>query len=83
MSIAMPYLKSQHKNKYNLDLEFIEPADKRLWAIFTVLNVADIYTTHRGLKYTCVEEANPLLGKKVFDIRVKKLCKYTVSNCLQ
>lgn len=54
----------QHKNKYNLDLEFIEPADKSLWAIFTILNIADIYTTHRGLKYSCVEEANPLLGKR-------------------
>ena len=51
-------------NKYNLDLEFIEPADKRLWVIFTALNVADIYTTHRALKFSCVEEANPLLGTR-------------------
>ena len=57
-------LLEQHKNKYNLDLEFIEPADKRLWVIFTALNVADIYTTHRALKFSCVEEANPLLGKR-------------------
>jgi len=51
-------------NKYNFDLEFVEPADKSLWVIFTVLNVADIYTTHRALKFSCVEEANPLLGKR-------------------
>jgi len=27
------------------------------------LQVADVYTTYRGLKYDCVEEANPIFGK--------------------
>tara|TARA_B000000475_G_scaffold192543_1_gene155736 strand:- start:1176 stop:1457 length:282 start_codon:yes stop_codon:yes gene_type:complete len=32
--------------------------------LFVTLQLADIYTTYRGLKYACIEEANPLFGKR-------------------
>ena len=37
--------------------------DNRRIVFFTVLQVADIYTTYRGLKYDCVKELNPFLGE--------------------
>ena len=33
------------------------------WAAFISLQFADIYTTYRGLKYSCVKELNPFLGE--------------------
>ena len=38
-----------------------EPADKWMWALFWGVQIADIYSTHEGIKYDCVKEANPLL----------------------
>tara|TARA_B100000212_G_scaffold337113_1_gene311461 strand:+ start:797 stop:1075 length:279 start_codon:yes stop_codon:yes gene_type:complete len=32
--------------------------------VFVFLQFADIYTTYRGLQYDCVEEANPLFGRR-------------------
>ena len=31
---------------------------------FGALQVLDIYTTYRGLKYDCVKELNPILGER-------------------
>ena len=28
------------------------------------MQVADVYTTYRGLKYNCVKEINPLVGER-------------------
>jgi len=33
------------------------------WTLFYTLQLADIYTTYRGLKYDCVKELNPLVGE--------------------
>ena len=33
------------------------------WTAFITLQLADIYTTYRGLKYSCVNELNPFLGE--------------------
>jgi len=39
-----------------------EPSNLQ-WTTFTTLQLADIYTTYRGLKYDCVKELNPFLGE--------------------
>lgn len=39
----------------------LEPADNWMWALFFGLQLADIYSTNRGVKYDCISEANPLL----------------------
>ena len=33
------------------------------WSVFYGLQLLDIYTTYRGLKYDCVREMNPLVGE--------------------
>jgi hypothetical protein len=38
-----------------------EPADTWMWALFWTIQVADIHSTHSGVKYDCISEANPLL----------------------
>jgi len=38
-----------------------EPVDKWMWALFWGLQLADIYSTHEGVKWDCIQEANPLL----------------------
>ena len=34
------------------------------WATFLTFQLADIYTTYRGLKYNCVREMNPIAGER-------------------
>ena len=38
-----------------------EPADRWMWVMFWGIQLADIYSTHEGIKYDCIKEANPLL----------------------
>ena len=38
-----------------------EPADRWMWVMFWSIQLADIYSTHKGVKYDCIKEANPLL----------------------
>lgn len=38
-----------------------EPADRWMWVMFWSIQLADIYSTHEGIKYDCIREANPLL----------------------
>lgn len=38
-----------------------EPADRWMWVLFWGIQLADIYSTHEGVKYDCIQEANPLL----------------------
>ena len=42
----------------------IEPISNLQWATFFTLQLADIYTTYRGLKYNCVYELNPIVGDR-------------------
>ena len=41
-----------------------EPISNTQIYTFVFLQLADIYTTYKGLQYDCVYEANPLLGEK-------------------
>lgn len=38
-----------------------QPADTWMWALFWGMQLADIYSTHEGVKWDCINEANPLL----------------------
>ena len=42
---------------------FQEPIHPSVYATFWLLQIADVWTTHHGLKYDCVYEANPLLPR--------------------
>tara|TARA_B100002019_G_scaffold269848_1_gene262969 strand:- start:201 stop:479 length:279 start_codon:yes stop_codon:yes gene_type:complete len=47
--------------------------------VFVFLQFADIYTTYRGLQYDCVEEANPIFGRRptVSDMTLTKFAVLT------
>ena len=49
--------------EYTHRWELIDPPSNRDWTLFFFLQVADIWSTYHGLKYDCVEEANPIFGK--------------------
>ena len=49
--------------EYSHRWELIEPPSNRDWSLFVFLQFADIWSTYHGLKYECVEEANPIFGK--------------------
>ena len=55
-------------NPYDLShLEFRsqrKPATKAMWFAFTTLQLLDVYTTERGMRYDCVKELNPLLPER-------------------
>ena len=40
---------------------WVEPAARWRWVMFWGIQLADIYSTHEGIKYDCIKEANPLL----------------------
>ena len=42
----------------------VEPITTKQLAAFGTLQLLDIYTTYRGLKYDCVREINPVIGEK-------------------
>ena len=52
------------RSQYTLHLELIDPPTPRDWTVFVTLQLLDIYTTHRGLKYDCVRELNPIIGEQ-------------------
>jgi hypothetical protein len=55
----------KHLTHPKLDLDFtFERADNVQWTIFFTLQLLDVYTTKEALKFDCVEELNPLLGKR-------------------
>ena len=56
-------LKSKER-KNRLQFTLAEPISNVQWATFVTLQLADIYTTYRGLKYDCVYEMNPIAGEK-------------------
>lgn len=45
-------------------LPFRDPAKGYTWYSFWGLQILDVYTTHRAMKYDCVIELNPLLPKR-------------------
>ena len=40
-----------------------QPADTWMWVLFWGIQIADIHSTSEGIKYDCINEANPLLPK--------------------
>ena len=46
------------------DLEWHDTATPGQWIAFYTIQALDIYSTHRGLKYDCIKEGNPLLGER-------------------
>ena len=55
-----------------------KPASKLSWTVFIGLQLLDIYTTDNILKYNCVEELNPILGKKPSTLKVIALKSATI-----
>ena len=52
------------EKKNELQYTLVEQyTDAQLYT-FAVLQLADMYTTHRGIKYRCVREMNPFLGDR-------------------
>lgn len=45
-------------------LQFNEPYTDFQLISFTTLQLLDVYTTYRGLKYDCVRELNPIVGER-------------------
>ena len=45
-------------------LQLTEPITDFQWGTFVSLQLLDIYTTYKGLKYDCVFETNPLFGER-------------------
>ena len=54
---------SQKRYEYSPQWELIDPPSNRDWTLFVFLQFADVWSTYHGLKYDCVEEANPIFGK--------------------
>ena len=42
----------------------VDPITNAQWATMISLQLADIYTTYRGLQYDCVKELNPIAGER-------------------
>ena len=55
--------KANQKRSQFIAPSLIEPISTKQWIAFTTLQLADIYTTYRGLKYDCVYEMNPIAGE--------------------
>ena len=51
---------SQRKSRYTL----VEQHTNGQLYTFAALQILDIYTTYRGLKYDCVYEMNPVVGER-------------------
>ena len=54
----------KQSDKPLFDLKIEEPVSTVQWITFGTLQLADIYTTYRGLKYNCVYEMNPIIGEQ-------------------
>jgi len=55
---------SEERDRIFKDLEWNEQTTDIQWYLFYGLQTADVYSTYRGLKYTCIKEGNPLLGDR-------------------
>ena len=55
-------IKQADKPLFNYNIK--EPVSTKQWVAFGTLQLADIYTTYKGLKYDCVRELNPIIGER-------------------
>ena len=62
-SIEYSSKENPRRSQY-IPLSLIEPISNKQWATFLTLQLADIYTTYRGLQYNCIRELNPILGEQ-------------------
>jgi len=53
---------AEYEDRMFKDLKWHEEATTGQYTFFWTLEVLDVYSTHRGLKYNCVREINPILG---------------------
>ena len=54
---------NQKKLIFTPRFDLADPPSNLDWTLFVTLQLLDVYTTLYGLKYECVEEANPLFGE--------------------
>ena len=52
------------EKRSELPYSLVEPISPIQWTTFVGLQLADIYTTYRGLQYDCVKELNPVIGER-------------------
>ena len=55
---------AEERDKIFKDLQWKEETTPGQWYLFYTIQALDVYSTHRGLKYNCIKEGNPLLGEK-------------------
>jgi len=56
--------KWQHKESIDLShLEFNQSRDFNYQSEFLFIHALDVFSTYKGLKYDCISEANPIVGK--------------------
>jgi len=46
------------------EFDLTPPISKSQWTTFITLQILDMYTTYKGLKYDCVYETNPIFGER-------------------
>lgn len=63
-SIGLKLKENQNRSLSTLQWRIVEPPTTGDWVVFIGLQIADVYTTYRGLKYDCVRELNPIVGEK-------------------
>ena len=61
--IQLKLKESQNRLEFIHRFDLVDPPTPADWAVFVGLQIADVYTTYRGLKYNCVKEINPLIGE--------------------
>jgi hypothetical protein len=52
----------EEENRIFKDLNWHQEGPRGQYITFWTLQVLDVYSTYRGLKYDCVREINPILG---------------------
>jgi hypothetical protein len=52
----------EEENRIFKDLNWHQEGTRGQYITFWTLQVLDVYSTYRGLKYDCVREINPILG---------------------
>ena len=52
------------ERKNPLQFTLVDNPTNLQWTAFVTLQLLDVYSTHRGLKYDCVKEVNPIYGTR-------------------
>ena len=78
-SIESKLKENPKRFEYTHQWELVDYPTNFDWTLFVTLQLLDIYTTYRGLQYDCVEEANPIFGRRptVSDMALTKFAVLT------